>query len=496
MSHSDYDETPYPGFCYPKSSPARLATIGHLFGMTPPPLATARVLEFGSGLGGNLLPLAARWPQARFVGVDYSANQTAAAQRDAAALGLSNLEFRAVSILDIDAKDLGSFDYVIAHGFYSWVGAEVRERMMELTGELLSPQGIAYVSFNTLPGWNAIRSVRDAMLFHAKDADSPQKKAEKARAFLAYLTEHAESTGSPYRQALMQEARIISASADAFLLHDYMEEVNEAFYLTDFVDHAAHHGLQYLGDAALAKMPLGDMPPDDAGAWKRIGGGDIVRLEQYRDFLGNRRFRMALLCRAGIPLKHRLSPKRLAGLRLFSECRPQTPVPVQAMGRVKSLDLVKPSGRPAGSINGRLACACLLEMIAAGRGGIAWEALLTRAGEVLGNVPRPTLEKDFLAALGNLIVLGIVDLTIEEPAWAPVSERPFAFAPAVLAAGRGEMIPNLRHEEIRLSPQQRHLLGLLDGSRDPARLAAECPETAPVLEGTLRAFAEAALLAK
>jgi hypothetical protein len=205
---------------------------------------------------------------------------------------------------------------------------------------------------------------------------------------------------------------------------------------------------------------------------------------------------MTLLCRAGIPLKHRLSPKRLAGLRLFSECRPKSPVAAQAIGRVKSLEMVRPNGRPAGNIEGRASCACLLEIVAAGRGGIPWEALLARAEKILGNMPRPTLEKGFLADLGNLIALGIVDLTIEDPAWAPVSERPVAFAPAILAAARGELVTNQRHEEIRLSPQQRHLLGLLDGRHDRTGLAAECPETAPVLEGTLRALSEAALLAK
>ncbi len=495
MARSDYDETPYPGFCYPKTSPTRLATVGRLFGMTPPPPDTARILEIGSGQGGNLLPLAARWPHARFLGLDYSAKQTAVAQRDAATLGLSNIAFHAASILDV-GTELGSFDYIVAHGFYSWVGAEVRERMMTLIGELLSPQGIAYVSFNTLPGWNTVRSIRDAMLFHTRDAASPQEKAERARAFLSYLSEHAETADSAYRRALTDESRIIAASADAFLLHDYMEEVNEAFYLNDFVGHAALHGLQYLGDASLARMPLGDLPPHVAEAWRRIGGGDIVRLEQYRDFLDNRRFRMALLCRAGIPLRHRLSPKRLSGLRLFSECRPKAPVPTSAMGRVKSLDLVKPDGRAAGNVGGRLACACVLKIVAAGYTGISWDSLLAETEKVLGNVPRATLEKEFLAFLGNLIVLGIVDLTIGEPEWAPVSERPVAFAPAALAASRGEMIPNMRHEEIRLSPQQRHLLGLLDGRRDRALLSAEAPETAPILEGTLSAFAEAALLAK
>jgi SAM-dependent methyltransferase len=254
MSRIDYAETPYPGFCYPKSSPARLATVGRRFGLSPPPLATARVLEFGSGVGGNLLPLAARFPKpASSASIIPRRRRRGAARRRGP--GARQLDFLAASILDLDPAALGRFDYIVAHGFYSWVGPEVRERMMALTGAMLSPQGVAYVSFNTLPGWNAIRNVRDAMLFHAREAATPRQRAEKARAFLAYLTEHAETADSPYRRALANEARIVAASADAFLLHDYMEEVNEAFYLSDFLDHAARHGLQYLGDASLSKMP-------------------------------------------------------------------------------------------------------------------------------------------------------------------------------------------------------------------------------------------------
>ncbi|MBN2751322.1 MAG: class I SAM-dependent methyltransferase [Rhodospirillaceae bacterium] len=496
MSKSDYDETPYPSFCYPRTAPSRLATIGTLFGMTPPPPPTARILEIGSALGGNLIPLAARYPQARCVGIDYSENQVAVARRDAEALNLTNITFLSDSILDLDER-LGSFDYIIAHGFYSWVDDTVRDKAMALTKACLSQQGIAYISFNTLPGWNAIKSVRDAMLFHARQAKTPKEKADKARAFLAFLTEHADNKDSPYRLAIAKEAQIIANSDDAFLLHDYMEETNTAFYLSDVVDHAAHHGLRYLGDAALSSMPIGTLSAPIEEARKRIGDAtNIVRLEQYLDFLNNRRFRMTLLCHADVPVRHKLNAKTLSHMWFSSDCHPKAARSRQAFGQIKGLDLTHANGTAAGTVGGRPLCACLLEIIAAGSHGIAWEPLLANATAMLRNVPRATVEKAFVSACPDLITKNLIDVSAESPGWATsLSTHPVAFSPATLAATHGDMVPNLRHQAIRLSPQQRLFLGLLDGHHDITQLQAACPELGNV-EANLRAFADAALLSR
>ena len=51
---NSYDEVPYVSYPYAATSPYHLHTISTLFGMNPPKIETARILELGCAAGGNL----------------------------------------------------------------------------------------------------------------------------------------------------------------------------------------------------------------------------------------------------------------------------------------------------------------------------------------------------------------------------------------------------------------------------------------------------------
>jgi cyclopropane fatty-acyl-phospholipid synthase-like methyltransferase len=145
-----YDELPYINKAFPQTHPDRLATLGRLFGLTPPDLETCRVLELGCASGDNLVPMALGLPNARFVGIDLSGHQIEQGQRQVSALGLSNIELRQFDIANIDAS-WGKFDYIVSHGIYSWIPAPVRERLLAICRDNLAPNGIAYVSSTRFP---------------------------------------------------------------------------------------------------------------------------------------------------------------------------------------------------------------------------------------------------------------------------------------------------------------------------------------------------------
>ena len=147
-----YDEVPYTSLPFLQTHPDRLACLATLFGLQPPALDACRVLELGCASGGNLVPMAVALPRARFVGVDLSPVQIADARTVVAALALDNIEFRAASIADVD-DSWGAFDYIIAHGVFSYVPPAVQQRMLEICARQLTPHGIAFISYNTLPGW-------------------------------------------------------------------------------------------------------------------------------------------------------------------------------------------------------------------------------------------------------------------------------------------------------------------------------------------------------
>jgi cyclopropane fatty-acyl-phospholipid synthase-like methyltransferase len=150
LPRTSYDEVPYESHPFPQTHPDRLATIATLLGLRPPPVQRCRVLELGCAAGGNLIPMALGLPQSSFVGIDLSAVEVAEGQQLIAQLGLKNVQLRHLSILDA-GPDLGRFDYILCHGVYSWVPTAVQDKILDVCKHNLSPHGVAYVSYNTLP---------------------------------------------------------------------------------------------------------------------------------------------------------------------------------------------------------------------------------------------------------------------------------------------------------------------------------------------------------
>jgi len=288
-----YDIVPYDSFPFPQMHPLLLQGIGKIFGLSAPNVATARILEIGCASGGNILSIAACYPKSTCIGIDYSQKQIEAGQKEIDALGLTNLELRHMSVMDITAL-FGSFDYIMCHGVLSWVAADVKEKIFEVCKTNLAADGIAYVSYNVLPGWNGVRSIRDMMLYHTARFDDPLAKVQAARQLLHFMNESTKDSKSTMAKAIEREVQILVGQPDYYLLHEHLEENNDAFYFYEFMAKAQAHGLQYVGDTSIELMYSGNMP--EAIAKVLATSDDIVRTEQYMDFITDRRFRQTLLC--------------------------------------------------------------------------------------------------------------------------------------------------------------------------------------------------------
>src|SRR3954470_6442485 len=143
-----YDSVPYPGNVQPTTHPDRLAVGASLCGMRPPDVERCRVLELGCGDGANLIPIAHTLPGCTAVGIDLAMSAVEHARATAQALSLTNVSFHQADVLALPDDLGGPFDYIIAHGLYSWVPAAVRDALLVACGRLLAPDGVAYVSYN------------------------------------------------------------------------------------------------------------------------------------------------------------------------------------------------------------------------------------------------------------------------------------------------------------------------------------------------------------
>ncbi|MEZ4265983.1 MAG: class I SAM-dependent methyltransferase [Myxococcota bacterium] len=305
---ASYRAMSYAGCAHHDTHPMYIRPIATLLGLEPAPLSRCRVLELGCAEGRNLLPMAAGHPDARFVGLDLSERHIQVARECASALGLGNIQFVAADIEE-SGDDLGTFDYILVHGVYSWVPEAARRRVMALCRALLAPQGVAYISHNIYPGWHRKDAVRRMMLHQIRDVESPADQVAAAKALIQFLSDAASPNDPSYAAWLKDEADFLAGCDDFYVFHEHIAVHNEPTYFHEFMAEAHAHGLQFVADAFLPAN-FGKMMPDAlCQELLRHSGPERLDFEQHCDFLLNRTFRKTLLCRDDAPVA---MPPRLA----------------------------------------------------------------------------------------------------------------------------------------------------------------------------------------
>src|ERR1700730_1693481 len=289
-----YDELPYPGAPFAQTHPDRLAAIATLFGLAPPAIEQCRVLELGCGDGGNLIPMAFALPEGRFTGIDLAGSAIDRGQKLIEAVALANIRLELLDVMDVDAQ-FGEFDYIIAHGLYSWVPPPVREQILNICKSHLAPNGIAFISYNAYPGGHLRDALRRMMKFHTRDTGSALDRITQARELLQFLVEAHPETEA-YSVFLRQELEGFLTRKPEHFYHDELSEHNHRFYFHEFVKDASRHGLQFLSESRLASMQAGGFPSPVIEKLRQFTQDAHLTKGQYLDFLNLRHFRQSLLC--------------------------------------------------------------------------------------------------------------------------------------------------------------------------------------------------------
>ncbi len=457
---ADYNEFLYDDFPFMETHPSITGVVGCLFGMHPAPPDKCRVLELGCGLGGNLIGIAANHPESSFVGLDLSARQVERGRVNLVKLGLKNVDLRAMDIREVDRR-LGQFDYVICHGVYSWVGPDVQVAILRIMRDLLAPDGIGYVSYNTLPGWHLRGGIR-AMLHERIPAEgSPQERAARAREFIEFLVENIPDGGTATTW-FSGELETILKLSDRYLFYEYLVERNEPVLFQEFASRAWSAGLQYLGDADFASMlpqHYGPKVSEVIGHW----ASGMVQVEQHLDYLSMRYFRRSLLCHRETPLDREVGPERLADMWITSKLVPPEDVSLE---KGEEVTMETPRGLKVTSDDPvvKAAHSVLSEGPGAGYQLPELEALVA---EQVGGFEDGDRER-----VGEAMLDGFVHGYVKLHRW----KRPFLrhvppypkTTPLVRlqAVSERKGVTTLRHESIYMDTLDRVLLENMDGTRD------------------------------
>lgn len=477
-----YDAVTYPGHAYPEAHPDRMAVIGLLHGLEPAAVERCRVLEIACGDGANLIPMAYAIPGGEFVGFDLAALPVARGQERIRELGLTNIRLFQADVMDVDG--LGQFDYVIANGLYAWVPEPVRDRLLALCRECLAPDGLAWISYNTLPGGYAREMARQIMLARAEGMEEPGRKVGEALGFLRFIAE-SRTEGDAFRGVLEHEVKRLEKRDPRAVFHDELSRAERPVSFADFAAHAGRNGLQYVSESAL---PAPNDPCFQRGLAEKaeaMAGGDRVAEEQIYDFARMRMYRETLLCHRERAVSGELCLEAVTRMRLASAARASDGA--GDVLRVFTLPGgIRMESRHAGTVR-------LMEtLIAAWPRSVPFAELAVEDGA-------------FFKLLLQLVVARMVELHVwQPPVSAGIAERPKASAVARQEAVAGDHATTLLHAALQLNdPLVREFLLLLDGTRDRAGLLAALREKRPELpeaslaegiEPTLRLLARAGVL--
>jgi SAM-dependent methyltransferase len=449
---TSYDLLPYSSKPYALTHPDNMATIAGMAGLRTPPLERCRVLELGCGAGGNLIPMALGLPGATFVGIDLSRRQIADARSLAGALGLANTEFRALDITEVD-ESLGLFDFIVCHGVFSWVSATVRQAILAVCRRNLRPNGVAYVSYNVYPGWHLKGLVRDILLYGVRRDAEPRQRVEDARAVLEAVSRRVSNRQDGYGRLLSNEVRKVAGASDAYLFHEYLEDVNQPVYFHRFAEMAAAHGLRYLADAR-SRVDL-------------RAAGDPVKHEQDLDFLVMRSFRRSLLCHREARLDPAVGAVTLRSSHARARARPVSTAPDVDSDRVEEFRM--PTGK-LWSTRNRLDKTLLTTVAVRYPATMAFQDLAEEVGRQTEIGPGAD---DLAEALRRCWAFELIDLYVH-PLVLPerIGKRPTASPLARIQSCNSSQVTNLRHHSVDLDSVAQAMLDLLDGTRDRTELAA------------------------
>jgi methyltransferase-like protein/SAM-dependent methyltransferase len=465
-ARSPYDEVLYPEMTFPQTHPNRLATVAFLRGMQPAPIRDCRVLELGCGVGSNLIGMAFQSPTSEFIGLDLAQRPIASGQDFVKGLGLKNIILHSMDICAPGTNELGRFDYIIAHGVYSWVPEPVRERILIICREMLNPQGVAYISYNAYPGNHLRDLVRGMMRFHTARFQDPIDKVGQARGLLKFVADSSPKVDY-YIAAIRSQFERTRKYTDEAFFHDDLSEVNQPFYFHEFMSAAERHGLQFLGEARSNDLEAGKFTSQVMQRMSELGGAPEVVREQYKDFIRGCAFRETLLCHRELEIAPDLLVERVPKLYASCDATPKT-------------EEEDPSGQPTlfrrkGGLEMQathpLIGAALNYLVSQWPVVVSFEALLgavraATAGDLSD-------ETEILAdTLTNAYRIGFVELQISPPEVAnKVSKQPSVSRLARFQLERGEWAVNQSHVLIKFpDPLSRKLVQLLDGTRDQEML--------------------------
>jgi SAM-dependent methyltransferase len=252
--HGYAADIPYLRDFKPMLAPAWLDHVALIGGLCPPARHSGFAwCDLGCGQGVTAAILAATHPGGVFHGIDAMRLHIDHGRRLAAEAAIPNLRFHAIDFAGAIGLDLPEFDYIVAHGVYSWIDAASQEALRRFIERHLRPGGLVYLSYNAMPGW-----ARD-LPFHGLVREFGRKLPGDSAAQVAFTGELARTlaeSGVPALAASFIVKELKERPAEytpAYLVHEFMPAAWQPLYVTEVRAAMATIDLNPVGSATLSE---------------------------------------------------------------------------------------------------------------------------------------------------------------------------------------------------------------------------------------------------
>ena len=314
-------DVPYAATFTQYAAPAWLDLTAVLSGVGPPDRKGAFAwCELGCGRGATAAILAATHPGGAFHGVDLMPEHIADARRLAEHSGIANLTLHQGDFGAAAALDLPRFDYIVAHGVYSWIDAPARATLHQFVDRHLAPGGLVYISYNAMPGWAA-----DLPFQYLVRALAGQQEGDSIARFAAAEGVLHRLGGSRWRAlrnspifagALTKHRKRLSP---AYFAHEYLAPAWQPLYVTEIRAELKRIGLFPAGSATLEdNFDTFMLRAAERRAIDGIADPDLRELA--RDYVVLKRFRRDVFSREGAQIGEAEQRRRILDQSFMLTC--------------------------------------------------------------------------------------------------------------------------------------------------------------------------------
>lgn len=274
---------------YSDLDPSRISVAFLTSGLLPPRVATACELGFGQGLSLNVHAAAS---VVRWHGTDFNPAHVVEARALAEVPGFEG-EFVDEGFAEYaERTDLPKFDFIAAHGVWSWVSDDDRRAIVAFVRRNLAVGGVVYLGYNTLPGWSDFAPIRHLMAEHA-GAGAPGRslagRIDHSVGFASELLALAPRFAQQSPPAAEQLAKAREHGTN-YLAHEYFNRHWDPMYFSSVARWVEDAKVEFACSANLLDhVPVLHLT-DEQRAFLAAIESPVLR-ETTRDVLVNQRFR-------------------------------------------------------------------------------------------------------------------------------------------------------------------------------------------------------------